>query len=112
MSQPALRNLPKHERYGDAYQRLGWYWGLGVEHETNIATSQHRTVRSFEGALRPERYSVSYYAAYRPEALQSALTDVLAATGGALRVPVLMNSHSWTHCDVMGEHRTTITDCP
>jgi len=110
----ALRNLPKHERYGGAYRRLDWYWGLGVEHETYIATSQRRTVRTFEGTLRPERYSVSYYAAYRPEALNGALADVLAAAattdssgGGTLSVPVLMNSHSWTHCDVMGEHRTT-----
>jgi len=67
-------------------------------------------VRTFEGALRPERYSVNYYAAYQPEALKAALADVLAtatADSSGLTVPVLMNSHSWTHCDVMGEHRTT-----
>jgi hypothetical protein len=106
----ALRNLPKHERYASAYRRLGWYWGLGVEHETYIATAHRRTIRTFEGALRPERYSVNYYAAYRPEALTAALADVLAtatADSSGLSVPVLMNSHSWTHCDVMGEHRTT-----
>ena len=110
------RNLEKHARYETAYQRGGWYWGLGVEHETYMTTTQTRTVRAVEAlAMRPERYSVNYYAAYRPGALRAALDRALAADtsgGGGLVLPVLANSHSFTHCDVFGEHRTTYERVP
>lgn len=114
MAAAGQRNLEKHQRYETAYQRYGWYWGLGVEHETYMATSQTRTVRAIEAAaLRPERYSVSYYGAYRPGALRAALDRIVAdASGGGLIVPVLANSHSFTHCDVFGEHRTTYERIP
>jgi hypothetical protein len=105
--------LLKHRRYGTAYQRYGYYWGLGVEHETYLMTSQTRTVRIFDAAaLKPERYSVNYYAAYQPADLSGALAAVLEASGGALTVPVLVNSHSFTHCDVTGEHKTTYEKVP
>jgi hypothetical protein len=111
---PGQRNLEKHRRYADAYERWGWFWGLGVEHETYMMTTQTRTVRSVEAAaMRPERYSVNYYAAYRPGALRAALERTLADTsGGGLTIPVLVNSHSFTHCDVFGEHRTTYERVP
>jgi hypothetical protein len=103
-----LRNLPKHARYEDAYRRFGWFWGLGVEHETYIATSQTRTVRTFDtNTMKPERYSVSYYKNYQPEPLKTALVEVLDASGGAITVPILMNCHSFTDCDLFGEHATT-----
>ena len=110
---PSQLSLPKHARYGSDYRRFGYYWGLGVEHETYIATSQTRTVRSFDAAaLKSERYSVNYYAAYKQPALQSALQATLADASGALVVPVLMNSHSFLNCDVYGEHRTTYERVP
>lgn len=113
LQQPSQLSLPKHARYGSAYRRFGYYWGLGVEHETYIATSQSRIIRSFDAAaLKPERYSVNYYAAYKPAALQTALQAVLADASGALTVPVLMNSHSFLDCDVFGEHRTTYERVP
>ncbi len=108
----------KHARYAVAYERCGWFWGLGVEHETYMMTTQTRMVRSIEAlAMRPERYSVNYYAAYRPGALRAALDRTLAAaaadvSGGGLVLPVLANSHSFTHCDVFGEHRTTYERVP
>lgn len=107
------RNLEKHQRYQAAYPRWGYFWGLGVEHETYMATSQTRTVRAVDAAaLKPERYSVSYYGAYRPGALRAALERILADASGGLTVPVLVNSHSFTHCDVFGEHRTTYERVP
>jgi hypothetical protein len=103
----------KHARYGTAYRRFGYYWGLGVEHETYVATSQTRTVRSFDTAtLKPERYSVNYYSAYRPEHLTRGLAAAMDVSGGALTVPVLMNNHSFKDCDVFGEHRTTYEKIP
>jgi hypothetical protein len=107
------RNLEKHARYATAYQRGGWFWGLGVEHETYLATTQTRTVRAVEAlAMRPERYSVNYYAAYRPGALRAALDRTLVDASSGLILPVLVNSHSFTHCDVFGEHRTTYERVP
>jgi hypothetical protein len=103
----------KHARYGSAYRRFGYYWGLGVEHETYVATSQTRVVRNFDAAaLKPERYSVSYYTAYRQEPLGRALRALLDLSGGIVSVPVLMNSHSFKDCDVFGEHRTTYEKIP
>jgi len=113
MSAPGQRNLEKHRRYLDDYRQFGWFWGLGVEHETYMATTQKRTVRTIEAAaMRSERYSVAYYTAYRPGALRAALDRVLEDASGGLVVPVLMNSHSMTHCDVFGEHRTTYERIP
>lgn len=109
-----LRDLPKHAHYAAAYRRFDYFWGLGVEHETYIASSQKRTVRTFDTiALKPERYSVSYYKAYQPAALQTALAEVLSAAGdGGLTVPVLLNNHSFIDVDVFGEHRTTYERVP
>jgi hypothetical protein len=102
----------KHSRYGSAYRRFGYYWGLGVEHETYVATSQTRVVRAFDAAaLKPERYSVNYYAAYRPDALARALQATLDVCGSMV-VPILMNSHSFRDCDIFGEHKSTYDRIP
>jgi hypothetical protein len=101
-----LRNLPKHDRYADAYERYGFFWGLGVEHETYVATSQSRVITSFKGILTRERYSVSYYDAYVAGTYKSVMDRILDICGGSLTIPILMNSHSFTRCDVSGEHAT------
>ena len=101
---------PKHDRYRTAYKRFGFYWGLGVEHETYLMTARTKTFKTFVGAMRPERYCVSYYDAYKPEILKKALADVI--TKGSLTVPVLMNCHSLTKCDLNGEHETTYERVP
>ena len=112
-SRTPLRNLPKHDRYATSYRRFGYYWGLGVEHETYLMSSQTRQVRAFDAvAMKPERYSVSYYKAYKPDVLQAALADVIDACGGSLTVPVMVNCHSLTDCDVAGEHSTTHEKVP
>jgi hypothetical protein len=95
-----------------AYARFGWYWGLGVEHETYVLSSQTRTIKTFEGALKPERYSVSYYQNYNQEVLPRALKEVLDASGGSLTIPVILNCHSFMDCDVFGEHQTTYEKVP
>jgi hypothetical protein len=105
--------IPKHARYATAYQRFGFFWGLGIEHETYIATSQTRRVTEFSAVtMKPERYSVSYYKNYQPEPLKTALRALLDASGGTITVPILMNCHSFTDCDVYGEHRNTYEKVP
>jgi len=107
-----LQNLPKHERYRSAYKRCGFYWGLGIEHETYLISAEKRTIKTFVGAMRHERYCVSYYDVYKPEILKKALADIIAKAGGSLTVPILMNCHSLTKCDLNGEHETTYERVP
>ena len=105
--------IPKHARYAAAYRRFGFFWGLGIEHETYITTSQSRRITEFKPAnMKPERYSVSYYKNYQPDALTTALRRVLDISNGELCVPILMNCHSFTDCDIYGEHRTTYEKVP
>ena len=109
----AAAPLPKHARYAPEYRRFGFFWGLGLEHETYITTSQTRRVKEFSPAtMRPERYSVSYYKNYQLDPLKPALRSYLDLCGGTITVPVLMNCHSFTHCDIYGEHRTTYEKSP
>lgn len=105
------RDLPKHSRYQASYERFGFFWGLGVEHETYLMTSRTRKVTTFNGIQRRERYSVDYFRAYNADALADALKDVIDACG-SLVIPILMNGHSMIHCDISGEHRTTYEKVP
>ena len=107
----SLRNLPKHQHYAATYSRIGYFWGLGIEHETYLATTQGRTITSFKGQMRPERYSVNYYDAYKADPLQTMLERVIDLSG-SLTIPILMNSHSFTMCDVSGEHATAYSRSP
>jgi hypothetical protein len=112
MSGAQYRDLPKHKRYNGSYRRFDYYWGLGIEHETYFKTSQKKEIQSFEGILKPERYSVSYYAVYKSDTLQKVLADVIKTNGGTLQVPVLANSHTFTHVDLYGAHKTTYEKVP
>lgn len=105
-----ISDLPKHQKYKSSYTRFDYYWGIGVEHETYFKTSQTKAIASFEGNLKPERYSVNYYSAYNQEHLQKDLQTVIK--NGPIQVPILMNSHSFTHCDVYGYHKTTYEKVP
>jgi len=107
----SLRNLPKHQHYAATYSRFGYFWGLGIEHETYLATTQSRIISSFEGQMRPERYCVNYYDAYKAAPLQSMLKRVVDLSG-SLTIPVMMNSHSFTKCDASGEHATVYSRSP
>ena len=111
MTQP-LQNLPKHERYRHAYSRFGFYWGLGIEHETYIMTNHVKKIKTFENQMKPERYCVSYYRAYLQEPLIMALACTCKDAGEYLTLPILMNGHSLTQCDVNGEHATTYERVP
>jgi hypothetical protein len=102
------RTLPKHAHYGADYRRLGFYWGLGVEHETYVRTACVRDVSGWSPEmLKPERYCVNYYAVYKKDLLASALS-----AAGPMTVPVLMNNHSFTDCDLSAEHKTTYERVP
>jgi hypothetical protein len=110
--QTQYTDLPKHIKYKGSYRAFDYYWGLGVEPETDMKTTQTKDITSFEGAMKPERYSVNYYAVYKPEPLKEALAKYISLEGGTLKVPMLVNSHSMTHCDVYNIHKTTHEKIP
>ena len=112
MLQTQYTDLPKHIKYKAAYKRFDYYWGIGIEHETYLKTTQTKYITTFEGAMKQERYSVNYYAVYKPEPLKNALAQYIALEGGTLKVPMLVNSHSLTYCDIYNIHRTTYEKVP
>jgi hypothetical protein len=111
-------DLPKHKKYKSAYKKFDFYWGIGVEHETYLKTSQTKEVTTFEGCMKHERYSVDYYSVYKQEELKDTLNELVAKygeetdQGDALRIPILLNSHSFIDADVYGEHKTTYEKKP
>jgi len=96
-----LHNLPKHKKYRATYRPFDYFWGLGVEHETYMQTSVYKQFESFENRMKPERYSVSYYKAYKQEALKKALKHVVPVLA-----PMLLNAYAMANTDVFGEHST------
>jgi hypothetical protein len=104
--------LVKHRKYKPAYKSFDMYWGLGIEHETYLKTSQKKDITSFEGNMKPERYSVDYMKVYKPEPLRLALQEILDSGNGKIQVPILVNSHSFTHCDIFNSHKTTYEKVP
>lgn len=110
-SQQCIYNLPKHLKYGTQYKPNEIFWGIGVEHETYLESHQRKTAFLCEISekRKPERYSVNYYSVYKPPDLEQAFADL---SGHLAEVPILINSHSFTHCDISGEHRTTYSKQP
>jgi hypothetical protein len=106
-----MSSLPKHQKYAAAYRPGELFWGFGVEHETYLESAEFQAVRKEDLAAyrRPERYSVNYYKSYKEEDLVEALSSLPAVVA---EVPTLVNSHSFTHCDVWMNHRTTYERVP
>lgn len=107
-----IRNLPKHTKYHTSYKAFDYYWGLGIEHETYIKTSQTKLFTNFQSSMKAERYSVSYYKVYDPSGLEVCINKVMSDCSGRLLVPVLMNSHSFQSTDKYGQHKTTYEKNP
>lgn len=107
-------NLPKHQKYKSAYKKFDYYWGIGVEHETYLKSSQVKEITTFEGFMKPERYSVDYYSVYKEDKLKETLKELIAKheEDYTLQIPILLNSHSFIDTDVYGEHKTTYEKKP
>lgn len=108
-----IRNLDKHKKYKSAYKANDFYWGLGVEHETYLESSKLKQVS--RGELKEmrgrERYSVNYYSIYDTDTLNTAI-DSLFQEDEKIRLPILVNSHTFQKTDINGEHSTTYERIP
>lgn len=111
-----MQNLPKHEKYKNAYIPNDYYWGIGVEHEVYLESTQKTVPWKLEDALtktKAERYCVRYLDAYRSGVYERGMRSFFeAAGGGPIQVPVLLNSHSFQKADRNLEHSTTYTKDP
>ena len=107
----SVQALPKHIKYKTHYRPAETFHGFGVEHETYLESAVFRSIprTTLKNYRHPERYSVPYYKSYEPNALDAAF-DTLPET--VENVPVLLNSHSFTYCDISMNHRTTYERCP
>jgi hypothetical protein len=103
--------MPKHNKYNNQYIPNDIFWGIGVEHETYLQGSQliETPMTEIAQKRKPERYSVNYYSIYKQDDLEQAFTDL---SGLVADIPTFINSHSFTHCDIQGQHKTTYTRQP
>jgi len=109
-----LESYKKHKKYFDSYKPNDIFWGIGIENETYLEVSLPNTQIMKSGDFflnnhKRERYSVDYYNTYKEfnKAIQT-----LYNKNSSYPLPLLLNAHSFTRCDLDGEHQTTYEKIP
>lgn len=107
-----VEHFPKHQKYIDFYTDLKTdteYWGLGIENETYLVKDLISVPKETYMNLRTrERYSVDYWLNYKKDPLILALQNL----PDVVQTPMYVNSHSFTHTDINGEHATLYRKIP
>lgn len=109
---------PKHQKYENIYIPGDEYWGIGIENETYIELSEGIEVDAefIRTQHQRERYSVNYWTQYKPGIVEKAINEWISTLPDRattrLRLPLLLNGHSFTKCDCWGEHKTMYTSIP
>jgi hypothetical protein len=105
--------LEKHKKYRDKYGSNEIYWGLGIEEETYFQFTKpiHVATPIIRSCHKPERYSVDYYATYKPGHVK-AIEALFPDASGCVPLPFFVNSHCFTKMDVSGNHATTYEKKP
>lgn len=95
--------LEKHLKYKDSYKKNALYWGLGIENEfyfqfnDEISFSKEKFINNHS----PERYSVNYFAIYKED-----IFNDLLAKFDINKLPLLLNSHSFSKTDQFNQPRS------
>jgi hypothetical protein len=98
--------LDKHRNYLQYYKPNDIYWGLGIEHETYFEFSQKLSVNPdtfYTQDAKRERYSVDYYKSYKPDVYNNSVAKLSKDS----KIPLLLNSHSFSKTDINNEPMTT-----
>ena len=105
--------LEKHKKYKNKYGSNEIYWGLGIEEETYFQFSKPIYVATpiIRSCHKAERYSVDYYATYKP-GHNKVIEALFSDASGCIPLPYFMNSHSFTKMDMSGNHATTYEKKP
>ena len=110
--------LPKHIRYIDQHIPGELYWGIGIENETYVEmiAGMKKPAEFLAKNQVRERYSVNYWIQYKPNTVNAVMESWMhglpQGPATEIALPLLANGHSFTKCDVWGEHRTTYTATP
>lgn len=109
--------LEKHQKYRSVYGTNELYYGIGVENELYLEfdVRQELTKTKFLKNRAKERYSVDYNSSYDKEKLEKVLNDYANyyfLNNDVMKLPILLNSHSFEHGDSLGNQRTTYTKSP
>lgn len=100
----------KHYKYKTDYKTNCIYWGLGIENELYLEFSNRKTISRdfFLKNHRRERYSVDYFSNYKPDYLAEAF-KCYDCSASEIKIPLLMNAHSFTRTDAHNQSRTLYT---
>ena len=100
--------LDKHNKYSKMYHNNTLYWGLGIENELYLEFEKPIIFsrEKFINNHKRERYSVDYYSTYKSDSLIKMFNMY---TMDDYSLPVLLNSHSFTYTDIMGNSKTLYT---
>lgn len=124
--QPATSPLDKHKHYKRSYKPDDVYWGLGIENETyiQILPDLEKPV-TFLANRKRERYSVDYWTTYKPGVVeqlfqehiddlqqQSQCSPLKSMVATTIKLPRLLNAHSFDKTDRFGEPQKTYTAQP
>ena len=110
-----MAQLPKHERYMDSYLPGDTYWGLGIENETYIELKGRvwACAEFIKHHQKRERYSVNYWQLYKDGVVENVINEWIETLPEKeltqVRLPLLMNAHSFTKTDANLEAQTTYT---
>lgn len=111
---PPINNMneedsPKHIKYKDSYVANDLYYGLGIENETYLLSDKSliKTADWLINNHKRERYSVDYWSNFSREEIDLALHHL--DKNKKFKLPVLINSHTFTKCDIKNNHKTRYT---
>ena len=100
----------KHKKYFSSYKPNELFWGIGIENETYLEIPNQPVVKGsfFFKNQKRERYSVDYFSGYLDSYFNKALKTIINENDTYI-LPLLINSHSLTKCDLSGNHKTLYT---
>jgi len=103
-------NDKKHLKYRELYKPNSLYWGLGIENELYLEFEKKCEINEelFIKSCKRERYSVNYFDNYIHLDFINALKHFIYGKK-VLKVPILMNSHSFTKTDKENNAKTQYT---
>ena len=89
------------------------FWGLGIEEETYLQFNKLIFVAAplIRSCHIEERYSVNYYATFKPGYKQY-FEKLFPDASGCIPMPVFVNSHSLSKLNTAGIHETTYEKVP
>lgn len=103
--------LEKHQKYKSHYGINEIFYGIGVENEVYLEFENGIDVKkaNFLNNRKRERYSVDYNTNYNQEKIANFLKLYADKYGDTIKVPLLINSHSFTHTDCENNPKTLYT---